>query len=80
MADKDTPQGIDKYEFGDLNVRTELATLAVNHLQITQCSGGHQIAVTGPCDHCGSTDPANQCLFAQAGGSAIGSPLNTNQD
>lgn len=67
----------DRFNFGDLNVRSELATLAANHLTIAQCAGGHQIAASGPCDHCSSTDPANVCLFATRGGNVIGTPLKT---
>ncbi len=53
-------------------VTTELAVLASRHLPISQCAGGKQVVAGGPCDHCGSTDPANDCHFVQ-----IGTPLIT---
>jgi hypothetical protein len=77
MADE---KAQDRFAFGDMNARNELAKLATNHLTIAQCAGGHQVTASGPCDHCGSTDPANQCLFAQRGGNVIGTALNTNID
>lgn len=51
---------------------SELAVLAGRHLSIQQCAGGHCIVADGPCDHCGSTDPLNNCQFI-----TIGTPLIT---
>lgn len=56
-----------------LGLRTsEMALLAGRHLSIQQCAGGHCIVAGGPCDHCGSIDPTNDCQFVK-----IGEPLIT---
>lgn len=52
---------------------SELAVLAGRHLAIQQCAGGHCVVAGGPCDHCGSADPVNNCQFI-----TIGTPLITS--
>jgi len=64
-----------KFQFGDLDPEAELANLARHHIITSVCAGGKQVLPNGPCDHCGSVDPSNTCLFGQR--QTIGTPLQT---